>query len=85
MGLGRLIDRYAGHVNRSDNLLALRRSPSAKENAVSLGIEGSASGSFATGNWADRNVQGFVKCVSAVVQLCVLNSKVRCPRREVQA
>jgi hypothetical protein len=29
MRLGRLIDRCAGHVNRSDNLLALRRSPSA--------------------------------------------------------
>jgi hypothetical protein len=26
MRLGRLIDRCAGHVNRSDNLLALRRS-----------------------------------------------------------
>jgi hypothetical protein len=25
MRLGRLIDRCAGHVNRSDNLLALRR------------------------------------------------------------
>ena len=29
MRLGRLIDRCAGLVNRSDNLLALRRSPSA--------------------------------------------------------
>jgi hypothetical protein len=29
MRLGRLIDRCAGHVNRSDNLLALRWSPAA--------------------------------------------------------
>jgi hypothetical protein len=36
MRLGRLIDRCAGHVNRSDNLLALRRGSKNTPNTVSL-------------------------------------------------
>jgi hypothetical protein len=71
MGLGRLIDQYAGHVNRSKNLLALRRSPSAKENTLSLGIEGQ--------RWyPDRNTSTarYWVCLAVIVIVIVIADRV---------